>query len=159
MYKVLRAKVPLASPLPPWLGWRPEPAPPRWSAALLLPPQQSSAWQTWPWRFSQSRTRRWLWWTGSSPPCTETQAWLTDYKLTISLQSKMSEDRPDHHAVGFLRHGEDVRFHVSHVLATVGVDDFLSVYGQLVIGVNGHQHDTWREGRKGLRNVTWTTRL
>ena len=38
--------------------------------------------------------------------------------------------------------GKDVGVHIPHVLATVGVDDILTVDWQLIIRINGNKHNT-----------------
>ena len=50
---------------------------------------------------------------------------------------------PGHLLVRLLRHREYVGVHVPHVLPTVRVDHLLAVDGQLLIGVDGHQHNPW----------------
>lgn len=70
--------------------------------------------------------------------------------------------QPGHLFVSLLCHGKDVRVHVPHVLAAVGVDDVCSVDGKRLIGVDGHQDDscTWdvkpkrtREGENEKVNI------
>ena len=48
---------------------------------------------------------------------------------------------PGHFPEGLLSHSEDVGVHGPHVLPPVGIDDILTVQGQLLIGVDCHQHD------------------
>lgn len=54
---------------------------------------------------------------------------------------------PGHLLVGFLRHGEDVRVHIAHVLAAVRVDDILFVDRQLLVGIDGNEHDTFEKDK------------
>lgn len=53
-----------------------------------------------------------------------------------------SNHSPGHLIIGFLCHGKDVRIHIPHVLATVRVDDILSVDWQLLIWINGDKYNT-----------------
>ena len=128
----------LSHPSPPLLGSRPRLSLPRWSAALLLQPQQSISWWTWQRPFSPIQTLRWWWWTGSSPPCTRGRH-ADNERWTRVITRLLGWGRwPGHGAVGAFSHREDVGFHVGHVLPAVGINHLLSVYGELVIRVDGH---------------------
>lgn len=61
---------------------------------------------------------------------------------------------PGHLLIGLLRHSEDVWVHVTHVLPTVCMDDGVSVDGQLLVWVNGHQDDACGERAAGAGAVS-----
>lgn len=54
---------------------------------------------------------------------------------------------PGHLLVGFFCHSKDVGVHVTHILATVGVDDILSIDWQLLVWINGDKHNTCEQMR------------
>lgn len=56
--------------------------------------------------------------------------------------------QPGHLFVGLLCHSKDVGVHVSHVLAAVGVDDVCAVDWKRLIGIDGHQDNSYSTGHK-----------
>lgn len=78
--------------------------------------------------------------------------------LTTNRQFGLQPSSPGHLLIGFLCHSEDVRVHVAHVLATVGVDDILSIDWQLFIRIDGNKHNTYKQMRQsesGSTAATW----
>ena len=51
-------------------------------------------------------------------------------------------DIPGHILVGLFGDGEDVWVETAHILARVSLDGVNIVDGEILIGINGHQHDT-----------------
>lgn len=74
------------------------------------------------WRFI-----RWGKWKSTQPSPSRVESW------------------PGHLLVRFLSHSKYVRVHVPHVLPAVGVDDLLAVDLELLVRVDGHQHNACKD--------------
>ena len=48
---------------------------------------------------------------------------------------------PTHSFEGLLGHGKDMRIHIAHLLAVVGLDDLISIQGDALVRINSHQYN------------------
>lgn len=62
--------------------------------------------------------------------------------VTVCTPVKGGGYSPGHLLIGFFCHCEDMGVHIAHVLATVCIDDILSIDWQLLIRINGNKHNT-----------------
>lgn len=92
----------------------------------------------------------WLWDWPTNPEDRKREG-LSHRENTQVSRTHTHTHQPGHLFVSLLCHSKDVRVHVTHVLAAVGVDDVGTVDGKRLIRVDGHQDDSCTSSIKQQR--------